>query len=643
MKTETLPLRLIAFILIMAILFGSCTKSNPVLKFDTVENTINSFESLDYRITGSKANYYFAEELKLFLEKLANEKAELSVQKYTINIPKKCEFVFTYENDSIVLNNDNCIVKSINTGKMDASEAILVNSLVDIKKNEDYVLVTNNIRDINYAESYSNIIACLHIDDRDNINNIVGINNNTPTSIIIDRSASEKLIKYMNKNIFIGFNVMFEDVILENIYVTYKGKTGKESVVLTAHYDSIGSDNGVFSKGVLDNGSGVSAVLNILQKTLEGKPDVDRDIIFAFVNSEEQLDKGLEGSKRLAQHLDKEYDNVININIDCIGEMTEDTLYFGMSGSISNDFIIENIKEAFGDSFILEKVDYYPSDHLNFQNALFFYNFNLEDGNIIHTDKDNKTNISTKKIERIADKLRVLTYEISNIESKDLFETKSIDKCELERMRYDKALNFGQYVFFPCFTDNEKIHYFIKGDYGIELADLDEISDNFLNCLSDESSQYYVVLTFELPEIKYNGQQIETVYQYFQQTTSLNSLISQYPINGFTISSTDLTTYEIKYTIGVQKIDLLYYGVVEYFRNSFKEMRDLSIVKNNDLDIYIGYDRDIKSIKSIFEDEKYSYIFDFKIHRSDDIDMLTDDLIKLFATSIEDIMKEIFY
>ncbi|WIV13445.1 M28 family peptidase [Proteiniborus sp. MB09-C3] len=231
-----------------------------------------------------------------------------------------------------------------------------------IKNDEKYAFIAYNWDDVNKAKLHSNISIIIFAEDSDSKKSIIEINNNSPALIIINKFLAEKLITFTNQKVSIELSLDFEDILLENIYMTYKGKNSKDTIVLTAHYDATGSTNGMFSKGIIDNGSGVAIVLELLQKTIENNSNSNMDIIFSFVNSEEQMYLNILGSKFFNQFLKEDYNNILNIKLDSLGEKNVETIYFGMSGDINNDSLIEHIQNSFNDMFILENVDYYPSD-----------------------------------------------------------------------------------------------------------------------------------------------------------------------------------------------------------------------------------------------------------------------------------------
>src|SRR5690606_5460658 len=82
----------------------------------------------------------------------------------------------------------------------------------------------------------------------------------------------------------------------KNIIGYIPGKL-KEALVISAHYDHIGIQNGKIYNGADDNASGISGLLHIAAYFSKNKPNFT--LIFAAFDAEE---KGLKGSKYFVDH-----------------------------------------------------------------------------------------------------------------------------------------------------------------------------------------------------------------------------------------------------------------------------------------------------------------------------------------------------
>jgi aminopeptidase YwaD len=189
-----------------------------------------------------------------------------------------------------------------------------------------------------------------------------------------------------------------------NIIGMIKGNNAKKALVLSAHFDHVGSVGDQIFRGAVDNASGTAALLDIA-KLLSGKvkkDSLDMDIIFAFFNAEEI---GKSGSKAFAEKIQSKYGykNVTDINIDCVGSVEEKPLHICCSNEnlreaarvlikrLNGNFI-PDVEESLGNS-----AD--SSDHVWFENSIYIYT----DSDIIHTLKDTIVNVNIKAIENISE------------------------------------------------------------------------------------------------------------------------------------------------------------------------------------------------------------------------------------------------
>jgi Zn-dependent M28 family amino/carboxypeptidase len=107
-----------------------------------------------------------------------------------------------------------------------------------------------------------------------------------------------------------------------NILAVIPGKK-KETIVLSAHYDHLGSRDSKIFYGADDNASGTAALLAFAEYFKKNAPE--HRIILAFFDAEEM---GLRGSAHFVNTLDLEKENVVlNINMDMIARGDKNELY----------------------------------------------------------------------------------------------------------------------------------------------------------------------------------------------------------------------------------------------------------------------------------------------------------------------------
>lgn len=104
----------------------------------------------------------------------------------------------------------------------------------------------------------------------------------------------------------------------ENIVGLLKGKDNKTALVISAHFDHVGSIGANQVQGAIDNISGLSVMLGLAQKLKESSEtgQLECDVLFCAFNGEES---GLQGSKAFVSDIVKEYETINNINLDCLG------------------------------------------------------------------------------------------------------------------------------------------------------------------------------------------------------------------------------------------------------------------------------------------------------------------------------------
>lgn len=205
----------------------------------------------------------------------------------------------------------------------------------------------------------------------------------------------------------------------------------KEVVVITAHYDHIGIENGVVYNGADDDGTGTVALLEIAEAFMTAKKQGKaprRSILIMPVSGEE---KGLLGSSYYASHpvIPLEM-TVADLNIDMIGRNdiaheNSDYVYIIGSNMLSTD--LHNANELANNTWTFLKLDYkfndkndpnqfyYRSDHYNFAKnnipSIFYFSGIHED---YHQPTDDIEKINFKKVEKVARLVFATAWTLAN-------------------------------------------------------------------------------------------------------------------------------------------------------------------------------------------------------------------------------------
>ena len=208
-----------------------------------------------------------------------------------------------------------------------------------------------------------------------------------------------------------------------------------EVIVITAHFDHIGTRGDDIYNGADDNASGTSGVMEIAQAFHEAKLrgfGPKRSVLCMLVTGEE---KGLLGSMYYAEHPVFPLENTVaNINIDMIGRMDEkhdnpDYTYVIGADRLSTD--LHEINEAVNKKYTKLELDYtynakndpnqfyYRSDHYNFAKrgipAIFFFSGTHKD---YHRPTDTVDKIMFEKAANIARLAFHTGWELANREER---------------------------------------------------------------------------------------------------------------------------------------------------------------------------------------------------------------------------------
>ena len=184
----------------------------------------------------------------------------------------------------------------------------------------------------------------------------------------------------------------------KNILAFIKGtEFPKKHIVISAHHDHLGKSGDKIYNGADDDASGVSALLAFAEYFMQNQPK--HSVILAAFDAEEL---GLRGSKYFVDKM-KDYDIVVNINMDMISRSAKNELY--VVGTRYNK-ILEEVVTSFKnptDTKLLIGHDgtdgkqnwTYTSDHGPFHRSKIpFLYFGNEDHAAYHKTTDEFTDVT---------------------------------------------------------------------------------------------------------------------------------------------------------------------------------------------------------------------------------------------------------
>lgn len=206
-----------------------------------------------------------------------------------------------------------------------------------------------------------------------------------------------------------------------------------EVLVLTAHYDHEGNQNGTIYFGADDNGSGTTGILELARAFAKAKAEGHgprRSILFMTVTAEE---KGLLGSNYYSRHPIFPLENtVVNLNTDMIGRVDDKHLrgnhnYVHVIGSDKLSSELKAINENANAEYTHMELDYmyddpkdpmriyYRSDQYNFAKhgiPVIFYFSGLHPD--YHTPADTVDKINFELLAKRARLVFHTAWEIAN-------------------------------------------------------------------------------------------------------------------------------------------------------------------------------------------------------------------------------------
>lgn len=179
----------------------------------------------------------------------------------------------------------------------------------------------------------------------------------------------------LKKNVKFNLTENAESGLAQNVVGLIEGNDPKlknEYVLLSGHYDHIGTRNGVVYNGADDDGSGTVSVLEVARILKENKLN-KRSIVALCVTGEE---KGLWGSSYAANNSSFILNTVADINIDMDGREHPDSIHVIGSNKLSTEYynLIKDVNSKTVKMGLNYKYDdpndpqrfFYRSDHYNF-------------------------------------------------------------------------------------------------------------------------------------------------------------------------------------------------------------------------------------------------------------------------------------
>lgn len=275
---------------------------------------------------------------------------------------------------------------------------------------------------------------------------------------IIQISGEVYKLLEANKNAKIEYKTTFEsEEIKANNVIGKLDNNSDSAIVISAHFDHVGYAGKEIYQGAIDNASGVSTLINVakLLKKYSLEEKFNNDILICAFNGEES---GLQGSRAFVEEISKDYKNIYNINIDCVGIKDGGNLIVTNEEITKVDDELMNFVEKFFYSNGYEDIKntYSSSDQSSFiEKNIPAISITQENLTKIHTVNDTANEIDYKYIKKISKEIFNLICELdknndilsdnSNIKDDKYFNR--TDEEVVKRINEEeKKLNFGEYM-----------------------------------------------------------------------------------------------------------------------------------------------------------------------------------------------------
>lgn len=232
-----------------------------------------------------------------------------------------------------------------------------------------------------------------------------------------------------------------EEILAKNVVGIIKGKENKNALVLSSHFNHLGWDG---DNGAVDNASGVTVLLHVAEKLKEYSKEnlFNMDILITAFNGEEA---GLIGSEAFINEVKERYENIYNINIDCVGKKDGGDLIIEGDENLNAE-LIKELCEYFSENNVSFKTGEkeLSSDHETFiRNDICAVNIGQD--NIIIKD-DTMKNIDYEYLENISKSIYEFIIDNDGKVFKPLIEEKVFNTVDVWNQLHDMA-------------DNSKLNY----------------------------------------------------------------------------------------------------------------------------------------------------------------------------------------
>jgi hypothetical protein len=223
--------------------------------------------------------------------------------------------------------------------------------------------------------------------------------------IHVNPQVYERIVSNNGKIVNIKSEHKIKEMEVYNVAGKIPGKDNKKALILSSHFDHVGWRGDAIFYGAIDNASGTTVLLDVANK-LKEYSDINpfkMDIIIVAFNGEEG---GLLGSGNFVDDIKNVYEDIYNINIDCVGSKSGGKIAFDPDNYLARD-LIEELKIRLERNNVEYEDKYYGmSDHQSFLNQdIPAVSVGQGDLNFIHTQRDNIEDVDFQYLQRISNSI----------------------------------------------------------------------------------------------------------------------------------------------------------------------------------------------------------------------------------------------
>ncbi|XID91697.1 M28 family metallopeptidase [Paenibacillaceae bacterium WGS1546] len=334
------------------------------------------------------------------------------------------------------------------------------------------------------------------------------------------------------KQITFKSSVTEKKIEASNIAGIIRGEGGhdhRDAIILSAHFDSLGSIGDLHYRGAVDNATGVTALIQLAYNIKEhsNTKSLHPDIIFVAFNGEES---GRQGSKAFVEEIRTSggYSQIFNINLDCIG--VKDGGSYLIIGDETSNVLSSAMNQFFmHNHFPIKQItEEYESDHLSFlEKKIPAVTIGQEQVHMIHTTEDTIDDIDFDSLQQIVTAIFNFVISINHLEvpesdseqqpniEMDEQQLKEFLEAQKANVEAQKMMKIGQYQLLGSLESSQIV---IKNNETFSnLVDAMNIFDGLYipqNILEYSFENVKLNTNFQVNDIEIEGLKYNQLYEF---------------------------------------------------------------------------------------------------------------------------------